>query len=307
MKKTFEKAYKLALSNNGILLTSEKQYKSNIPSTWKCEKNHIFKSTYGNLAYHNRWCSECSGNKKFGNSYTLEDCRKLAIARNGLCLSDSYKSCNEYFIWKCEKGHIWKAKFSNVLNSNNWCRKCSGSFKHTIEEIKLFAIEKKGKCLSDNYKDNKQKLLWECEKGHQWFAKFNLIQSCNSWCPECKMWKTQKELYKIICYLFGEDKCYFNYRGFDWLRMPDTNYPMEIDIFIKSHNKNIAIEYHGEQHFRPVEYFGGQKSFERVKLRDKVKKELLEKHLDSFIVIKSGQLISIESIKDILHKKGIFY
>jgi len=36
-------------------------------------------------------------------------------------------------------------------------------------------------------------------------------------------------------------------------------------------NWKIAIEYHGKQHFEPVEFFGGKEAFEKTVERDKKK------------------------------------
>lgn len=303
--KSFDKAFAYAVSKNGKLLTFRKDYKSDKRCKWLCENNHIFESTFGNLVNFERWCVFCSGTAKFGiEKYTINDACKLAESRGGKCLSKKYVNSHQYLEWQCKNGHIWKAKFYLVKNLNNWCRKCSGSEKHTLQDMQNYAKEKNGKCLSITYKDNKQKLLWECESGHQWLAKFNTISSCDSWCPECKLWKTQKQIYKIVQDICGPEKCFFNYREFEWLRLPDTKYPMEIDIFIKNYNnKNIAIEYHGEQHFRAVKYFGGQKSFERVKFRDKIKKELIEQHseeVDKFVVLTNGDDLSAEGLQYIL-------
>ena len=35
---------------------------------------------------------------------------------------------------------------------------------------------------------------------------------------------------------------------------------------------NIAVEYQGDQHFRPVEFFGGKEAFKKQQERDKIKK-----------------------------------
>ena len=50
---------------------------------------------------------------------------------------------------------------------------------------------------------------------------------------------------------------------------------LPFDFFIE--NLNIAIEYDGEQHFRPVELFGGQEYFEKLKLHDEIKTTYCEK------------------------------
>jgi hypothetical protein len=47
------------------------------------------------------------------------------------------------------------------------------------------AKEKDGRCLSTEYINNRVKLLWECEHGHQFWAKPGAIKNSGTWCPEC--------------------------------------------------------------------------------------------------------------------------
>lgn len=49
---------------------------------------------------------------------------------------------------------------------------------------------------------------------------------------------------------------------------------------------NIAIEYNGKQHYEPVEYFGGEKSFIKQQERDKRKSRLSKENDIELIVIK---------------------
>jgi len=57
-----------------------------------------------------------------------------------------------------------------------------------MDKLKIcqdFAIkEYNGLCLATEYKNNKTKMLWQCEKGHQWEAVWAHIQN-KHWCPEC--------------------------------------------------------------------------------------------------------------------------
>ena len=39
----------------------------------------------------------------------------------------------------------------------------------------------------------------------------------------------------------------------------------------------IAIEIDGEQHYRPVDYFGGESKFERLQFLDNIKNEYFDK------------------------------
>jgi hypothetical protein len=56
-----------------------------------------------------------------------------------------------------------------------------------------------------------------------------------------------------------------------------------LDIFIPE--KRVALEYQGDQHERPVEYFGGQESFEKNKIRDDKKKRLCKRHRVNLICV----------------------
>ena len=83
-----------------------------------------------------------------------------------------------------------KARGTNVLHRGSWCAYCSGKAKHTIEQLRSLASERGGRCLSSEYKDRKQKLLWECSKKHTWMAKTYQVYYGGTWCPIC--YKEQK-------------------------------------------------------------------------------------------------------------------
>ena len=47
--------------------------------------------------------------------------------------------------------------------------------------------------------------------------------------------------------------------------------PLRFDFYLPDHN--VLIEYQGIQHYKPVEFFGGEQAFEKLKKRDKIKRE----------------------------------
>lgn len=53
--------------------------------------------------------------------------------------------------------------------------------------------------------------------------------------------------------------------------------PFDFAIFTDSGNLLFLIEYDGEQHFHPVELYGGQSEFERRRKHDKIKTDFCEK------------------------------
>ena len=49
---------------------------------------------------------------------------------------------------------------------------------------KEYAKSKGGLCLSNNYLNNKTKLLWKCDKGHEWHSTYDSVRR-GSWCSYC--------------------------------------------------------------------------------------------------------------------------
>ena len=57
--------------------------------------------------------------------------------------------------------------------------------KLTLEQCQQTAIERGGKCLSTEYKNNSTKMKWQCKEKHEWEAKYGNIKNNESWCPIC--------------------------------------------------------------------------------------------------------------------------
>jgi len=54
-----------------------------------------------------------------------------------------------------------------------------------LERINIIASRHNGKCLSSKYKNIRQKLLWECYKGHKWYTSASSVLYSDSWCLYC--------------------------------------------------------------------------------------------------------------------------
>ena len=61
----------------------------------------------------------------------------------------------------------------------------------------------------------------------------------------------------------------------DWLKTQKTS-KQTLDFYLPDYN--TAIEVQGEQHFKPVKYWGGEDNFKKVLTRDKRKKDLCKKN-----------------------------
>jgi len=74
-------------------------------------------------------------------------------------------------------------------------------------------------------------------------------------------------LFKTVAYLLKGHEVIHHYRA-DWLAR------QELDIFVPS--LNLAVEYQGEQHFMPIDAWGGEDSFEKTQQRDEEKRRRCE-------------------------------
>lgn len=75
--------------------------------------------------------------------------------------------------------------------------------------------------------------------------------------------------------------------------------PLPFDFYLPEHN--ILIEYQGEQHFRPVEIWGGENGLKNILKRDKIKKEYCESNGINLIIIKYNEKIK-SSLKFLISK-----
>lgn len=119
--------------------------------------------------------------------------RRLAESKDGKCITDTYTNSKTKLLYECKNGHQWYAYTSNTLKGH-WCQRCvalekANKKKDTIELFKKIATDKGGKCLSANYSNQKDRLLFECKNGHQWYGKAGKIK-IGDWGRKCS--------YKII-------------------------------------------------------------------------------------------------------------
>lgn len=80
-------------------------------------------------------------------------------------------------------------------------------------------------------------------------------------------WKHETLLYKTICQLYPDIEFIFHYRGKELEGL-------ELDIFAPKHN--IGIEYQGEQHFKPLDVWGGEKTFLMRIKKDNRKRQICQ-------------------------------
>ena len=109
---------------------------------------------------------------------------------------------------------------------------------------------------------------------------------------------TETELYRIIKSIFPDNKVIHHYKT-KWLGK------QEIDIFVP--HLNLAIEYDGIQHFKPIKAWGGEEGLKKNIERDKIKEEKCKENNVTLIrfTYKENDLLSEDYVKFKLKENGI--
>lgn len=262
-----------------------------------CKNGHLFKPNMNSLLKclkaGRTGCKECCGKKK----YTIEKVRKMVERKGFSLISEEYVGNTQLLEMRCKNKHLFKTRIYD-LNAGIGCSECYFDKTRFTYGLVKKKIEEKGfELLSKKYRNADGRLTIKCDKGHvnitSWHS-FNSKKAYNNGCFRCLKHKSEDLCRKIFEKETG--KIFVKIRP-TWLRNPETGSLLELDGHCEE--LKLAFEYDGEQHFKPIDFFGGEESFiSRVK-RDLVKNELCEKH--------GIMLIRIPySIKDIEnHIKGI--
>lgn len=132
----------------------------------------------------------------------------------------------------------------------------------------------------------KKKVKIKCKK-HGYFLQtpHNHITSKQG-CPKCKCSKGEREIIKYL------ESINLNYEY--QKRFHDCKHKryLVFDFYIPQ--KNICIEYDGEQHFKSIPYFGGQKALKHIKKRDKIKNKYCE--INNIVLIRISEINKVSII-----------
>lgn len=117
-KSTLQEMNKFADLKGGRCL-SKKYINDRTKLIWSCRENHIWKATPGSIKS-GTWCPACAGLVKL----TIKQMKLVAKRKKGQCLSKKYVNSKTHLIWKCKRGHIWKASPDNIKRGK-WCPICA--------------------------------------------------------------------------------------------------------------------------------------------------------------------------------------
>lgn len=216
------------------------------------------------------------------------------VSKNFIVL-ENYKNIRHKILHQCKICNlIFKTSPKSIINSVNGCPSCSGR-KFSIDAYKS-KLPKDISFISSEYIGSNYHHLHKCNScDFEWMTKPNYILHMKTSCPNCSSSKGEKIIAETL------NKLSIHFKKEYSVKIDNVNY--RFDFFIE--DLNLVIEFDGIQHFKPVNYFGGLESFEKIKLNDHIKDKWC--HENSIKIIRIPYDVDIEFfLKEILKQEVIF-
>lgn len=125
-------------------------------------------------------------------------------------------------------------------------------------------------------------LIIECKK-HGVFKQRPSNHLSGYGCPVCKASKGELVIAKVLKK--------HNIEYIQEYTIPNQDYRFRYDFYVPSYN--LFIEFHGQQHYEPIEFFGGKEGFLNTKLRDGLKRVLAKSLGYKLIEVKYTYLLNL--------------
>lgn len=240
-------------------------------SSWNVIKN-------GNM------CNKCY-NIRISNSkkHSIEWIKDEAMKRFDITVIDNvYISNDTPLNFYCNKHRhiIQKKSWGNMISKNRACKICND------EKIKNNRFNKISNRLNKLYensitlieiRDSKSPMKLYCNKCKKYFYQYYKHLIHGHGCQNCTKSIGEKKIEMIL----SEFKINYDtqYKFDDCV---DTR-ALSFDFYIKE--LNVAIEYNGIQHYKPIDYFGGKKSYDIQIKHDEIKSEYCKKNNIKLIIL----------------------
>lgn len=310
-KKLTIDAVRLGVENRGGILISKEYVNAHSKLIIRCCKGHIFSTNWSNIYSNNRWCSVCAIKARAYKSRHSQSYIKNEIKTRFNCiLLSTYETNKSLLELKCIKcGGTFNASWASLQVGDKKCLHGKVIKKYTFEEVQRVIKSKGGTVLDTEYFGRFKRIKIQCDTcNYMWSPLFDSVLT-NHWCPECSRGKSQKFLSKIISEIFQDKTIVQGFKKFEWLKTSKGG-KQELDIWVPE--LKLAIEYDGEQHFRPV-CFGGmdlkqaKQNFKKQKQRDNLKNKKILNHPDDikyFVRIRYDEPLTVEHITSRLIEVG---
>jgi len=218
----------------------------------------------------------------YGDRITIKNKYETAVTKlNVLCNKCGHE-------WSVRAGHL---SGKNRVECPNCVAKRLGKIKRKTHNDFVTEIQNKYKdkyTILGEYVKSTEKIEIKCNIcSCVWKTKpNNLLNGCG--CPMCRKSKGEEKVNNKLIKMnikFIEQKIFDNCKNI---------LPLPFDFYLPEHN--LCIEYDGLQHFKPIEFWGGEKSFKIRKENDSIKNDFCIKNNIKLLRIPYTKLSKIDEI-----------
>lgn len=292
MSITFENI-KDFVKNQGYKLLSKEYNNCYTKLLMQCPRLHQYEVMWTNFQQGRR-CPFCAGKK-----ITYQQVKSFIEDQNYKLLSQDYINNSTKLLIVCPRLHQYRATWTQFKRGNR-CPYCSGNKKFTYQQVKNFVEDQEHRLLSKEYVNTHTKFLVECNEGHQYWTTQSYFQQGYR-CPLCKESRGERQLYELLeqiflsCQITRQDNLGFLER-------------QTVDFAVRE--SKLAIEYDGEQHFKPVRFGGisiqrASRNFQYIQKLDKRKQLLCERNNYKLVRISYQEEMSLINIRKIFRRENI--
>jgi very-short-patch-repair endonuclease len=246
--------------------------------TVTCKLHGDFKVSPRHHIYRHHGCNKCRGKhisdaKKYTKEFVIERCKKIHGDEYDYSMSE-YTGMDKEMAIGCKKHGVFKQTPYNHIHKKCGCPKCryerlSDKYRFDVSELIDRFKEKHGDkyqypFIDREYINNRSVITIICPI-HGLFKQSVMKHLQGQGCPFCNESKLEKE---IAIFLEKNRIKFERQMKFSWLKL---NKSLSLDFYLPDYN--VAIECQGEQHYKPIERFGGEDEYSSIVKRDMVKKK----------------------------------
>ena len=212
-----------------------------------------------------------------------------------LCEDNTYERSTKKLKFYCFNKHYFYCEWSNI-GAGHGCGVCNGkqtvkttSFGYFYPEL-LCEWNNKNKVSPYEISPKSSKVvLWKCSAcGNEWKSSIANRTRGGNGCPNCSSSRGEKA---IDVFLKRTGLEYVPQYKFEYCK---NILKLPFDFYIPHYN--LSIEFHGRQHYEAIDFFGGEKEFDKRKINDKIKKKFCKDNNINLLVIPYTEFNNIEQI-----------
>lgn len=235
-------------------------------------------------------CANCAGSKKMGKNKFINRSRKVHGDKYSYDLV-MYKNNRTHVKISCKKCQsLFNQNPDNHL-AGNGCPKCFGKMKSNTSDF----INKSKNIHGDLYDYREtvytkahDKVIIICKKCNEKFQQSATDHLSGKGCKNCKKSRGEDLIER---FLIRKEISYEKQKTFPGCRYKKA---LQFDFYLPSFE--LCIEYDGIQHFKSVEFFGGDNGLKETQKRDSIKNEFCKKTGIKLVRVSYDSLDTLECI-----------